>query len=79
MRIANGMDSATSIPSDKLDEGTNLLSKPVEYVKAAEDKYAKVRSKSGDHKKTIADLRQEPCSCCLGTVILRIWWISSPQ
>ena len=57
MQIANGMDSATSIPPDKLDEVTKLFSKLVEYVKAAEDKYAKVRLKSADHKDTIANLR----------------------
>ena len=39
MRTANGRDSA------KLDEVTKLLSKLVEYVKAAEDKYAKVELK----------------------------------
>lgn len=57
MRIANGRDSAPSIPPDKLDEVTKLLSKLVEYVKASEDKYAKVKLKSADKKNTIANLR----------------------
>ena len=57
MLIANGMDPATLIPPDKLDEVTKLLSKLVEYVKAAEDKYAKVELKSVDKKNTIANLR----------------------
>ena len=57
MRITNGRDSAPSIPPDKLDGVTKLLSKLVEYVKAAEDKYAKVKSKSADKKNTIANLR----------------------
>ncbi len=57
MRIANGMDLQTSIPPDKLDEVTKLLSRLVQYVKAAEDKYAKVELKSADQKNTIANLR----------------------
>lgn len=57
MRIANGRDSALSIPSHKLDEVTNLLNKLVEHIKAAEAKYAKIQLKSADHKNTIANLR----------------------
>ena len=57
MRIANGMDLQTSIPPDKLDEVTKLLSKLVQYVKTAEDKYAKVELKPADQKNTIANLR----------------------
>ena len=54
MRIANRMDSAASIPPDKVDEVTKLLSKLAEY---AEEKYAKVELKSADKKNTIANLR----------------------
>ena len=57
MRMANGTDLQTSIPPDKLDEVTKLLSKLVIYVKRAEDKYAKVELKSADQKNTIANLR----------------------
>ena len=57
MRIANGRNSALPIPPDKLDEVTKLLSKLVEYVKAAKEKYAKVRLKSVHKKNTIANLR----------------------
>ena len=57
MRMANGMDLQTSIPPDKLNEVTKLLSKLVDYVKRAEDKYAKVELKSADQKNTIANLR----------------------
>ena len=57
MRMANGMDLQTSIPPDKLDEVTRILSKLVQYVKAAEDKYAKVELKTANQKNTIANLR----------------------
>ena len=56
MRIGNGMDLQTSIPPDKMDEVTKLLSKLVQYVKAAEDKYAKVELRA-DPKNTMANLR----------------------
>ena len=57
MRIANGMDLETSLPPDKLDEVTKLLSKLVQYVKAAEDKYAKVELKPLKQQNTMANLK----------------------
>lgn len=57
MRMANGMDLQTSIPPDKLDEVTKLLNKLMMYVKAADEKYAKVELKSADQKNTIANLK----------------------